>query len=421
MPKPFTAAIAWRYMLTKKRHGAVGTISTVSVCAMAIATAAIICVLSVFNGFREIIGSRLDTLSPDVKVSPARGKVFTSADSLAAELSKFPGVAVATPTLADNALVIANGQEMPVTLKGVYPDQYAKVTAVKSLITKDYGTYFTPVAETDEALLPGDIPQAVAAIGVAARLRLTPDSQLLIFAPKRHGRVNMANPLASFLTDSLDVKGIYRSDQQEFDEDGILAPIEMVRDLLQYDDEASAIEIRTADGTDPSALAEKLSHKLGNEFVVKDRLQQQELNFRMVSIEKWVSFLLLGFILVIASFNCISSLSMLVIEKESALSTFSALGMSANKIGRIFAWESIYVSLAGGIAGLILGIILCLLQQHFGLIKIAADEGTAIISSYPVKLEWLDILLTLVPVILIGLATAWLTARFARSRINSTQ
>lgn len=414
MSKLLTASIAWRYMLTKKRHGAVGTISTVSVCAMAIATAAIICVLSVFNGFRQIIGSRLDTLSPDVKVSPARGKVFASADSIADSLSRFPGVAVATPTLSDNALIIANGQEMPVTLKGIYPESYAAVTAVKSLIREDYGAYFTPSDEPEDALI-----QAVASIGVASRLRITPDTPLLIFAPKRHGRVNMANPLASFLTDSLEVKGIYRSDQQEFDEDGLLAPISMVRDLLQYDGEASAIEIRANPDTDPSLLAEKLASRLGDNFIVKDRLQQQQLNFRMVSIEKWVSYLLLGFILIIASFNCISSLSMLVIEKEKALSTFSALGMTAKKIGGIFAWESMFVSLAGGIAGLFLGIILCLLQQHFGLIKIAGDQANAIITAYPVRLEWPDLLLTLAPVILIGFVTALLTARFAGSRIKA--
>lgn len=415
MSKLLTASIAWRYMLTKKRHGAVGTISTVSMCAMAIATAAIICVLSVFNGFRQIIGSRLDTLSPDVKVAPAAGKVFASADSIAEALSRFPGVAVATPTLSDNALIIANGQEMPVTLKGIYPEPYAGVTAVKSLIRENYGSYFSPSDETNDT----GMLQAVASIGVAARIRITPDTPILIFAPKRHGRVNMANPLASFLTDSLEVKGIYRSDQQEFDEDGLLAPISMVRDLLQYDDEASAIEILADSDTDPSLLAEKLASHLGDNFIVKDRLQQQQLNFRMVSIEKWVSYLLLGFILIIASFNCISSLSMLVIEKEKALSTFSALGMNAKKIGGIFAWESMFVSLAGGIAGLILGIILCLLQQHFGLIKIAGDEANAIITAYPVRLEWPDLLLTLAPVILIGIATALLTARFAGSRIKS--
>lgn len=418
MPKPLTAAIAWRYMLTKKKHGAVGTISTVSVCAMAIATAAILCVLSVFNGFHEIIGSRLDTLSPDVLVTPARGKVFASADSLANEISKFPGVAIATPTLTDNALIIANGQEMPVSLKGVYPDLYAKVTDIKSLIRENYGSYFTPQADTDENSPTTGLPQAVASVGAASRLRLTPDTPILIFAPKRHGRVNMANPLASFLTDSLNVKGIYRSDQQEYDEDGLLAPISMVRDLLQYDDEASAIEIQADSATDASSLAERLATHLGDRFIVKDRLRQQEMNFRMVSIEKWVSYLILGFILIIASFNCISSLSMLVIDKESALSTFSALGMTAHRIGGIFAWESIYVALAGGISGLILGVILCLLQQNFGLIKIASDPSAAVISAYPVRLEWPDILLTLAPVIIIGLITAFLTARFARSRIR---
>lgn len=407
-----TAAIAWRYLRKEKTRGAVGTISTVSVCAMAIATAAIICVLSVFNGFREIIGDRLDTLSPDVKVMPAAGKVFKDASALAARISRIEGVALATPTLSDNALVITNGQEMPVTLKGVIPDEYARVTAVRSLIADDYGDYFPGDSLEDTAIYA----PAVISVGVAARMRAFPDDRLLIFAPKRHGRVNMANPLASFLSDSLSVAGVYRTDQQQYDEDGMLAPIELVRDLFQYDTEASAIEIKATPGTDPATLATRIGRELGQNYTVQDHLQQQEMNFRMIAIEKWVSFLLLAFILIIASFNCISSLSMLVIEKEKALETFTALGMSRRRIGNIFAWESIYVSLAGGLAGIALGVTLCLLQQHFGFIKLGNDPQATVMTAYPVRLIWTDIFITLAPIVVIGLVTALITARFARSR-----
>lgn len=422
MLRSLTAAIAWRYLRKEKTRGTVGTISTVSVCAMAIATAAIICVLSVFNGFKEIIGSRLDTLAPQVKVTPARGKVFSDADSLIRVLSGIPGVELATPTLSDNALVIANGQEMPVTIKGILPDQYARVTAIRDLIGEDYGEYFNPDKTVQG--INGDAdkvnhPSSVVSVGVASRMKVVPGDRLLIFAPKRHGRVNMANPLASFISDSLSVTGVYRSDQQQYDEDGMLAPIETVRRLFEYDTEASAVEIKAAPGTEPAELAGKIRERLGSRFIVQDQLQQQELNFRMIAIEKWVSFLLLAFILVIASFNCISSLSMVVIEKEKALSTFTALGMSRVRIGRIFAWESIFVSMSGGIAGIITGVVLCLLQQRFGFIKLGVDAGASVISSYPVRLVWTDILITLVPVTAIGLVTAYVTARFARSRIST--
>ena len=241
---------------------------------------------------------------------------------------------------------------------------------------------------------------------------------MLVFAPKRLGRVNLANPVSSFITDSLSVTGIYRSDQQEYDEDGVIVPIAEARRLLQYDTEASAIEIRLRPGQHGARAAAAIGDRLGPAYVVKDRVRQQEMNFRMISIEKWVSFLLLGFILIIASFNLISSLSMLVIEKEKAIGTFSALGLSRRRIGRIFAWESIYVSLAGGLAGIALGLTLCLLQQHFGLITVSGSPETTIVRAYPVKVLAGDVLATLVPVALIGIATAAITAAFAKSRIN---
>lgn len=412
MKQDLTAAIAWRYLLSKKSHGAVGTISTVSLCAMAVATAAIVCVLSVFNGFREVIAEKLDTLAPDVMVTPAKGKTFAEAEKLAARVAAMPGVETATPTLSDNALVICNSQEMPVKLKGVVPADYARVTEVRSLVDADLGHYLA-----DTVAPAGTIPATIA-IGTASRLRAYPGAGMLVFAPKRLGRVNLANPVSSFITDSLSVTGIYRSDQQEYDEDGVIVPIAEARKLLQYDTEASAIEIRLRPGQDGARAAAAIGDRLGPAYVVKDRVRQQEMNFRMISIEKWVSFLLLGFILIIASFNLISSLSMLVIEKEKAIGTFSALGLSRRRIGRIFAWESIYVSLAGGLAGIALGLTLCLLQQHFGLITVSGSPETTIVRAYPVKVLAGDVLATLVPVALIGIATAAITAAFAKSRIN---
>lgn len=412
MKQDLTAAIAWRYLLSKKSHGAVGTISTVSLCAMAVATAAIVCVLSVFNGFREVIAEKLDTLAPDVMVTPAKGKTFAEAEKLTARVAAMPGVETATPTLSDNALVICNSQEMPVKLKGVVPADYARVTEVRSLVDADLGRYLA-----DTVAPAGTIPATIA-IGTASRLRAYPGAGMLVFAPKRLGRVNLANPVSSFITDSLSVTGIYRSDQQEYDEDGVIVPIAEARKLLQYDTEASAIEIRLRPGQDGARAAAAIGDRLGPAYVVKDRVRQQEMNFRMISIEKWVSFLLLGFILVIASFNLISSLSMLVIEKEKAIGTFSALGLSRRRIGHIFAWESIYVSLAGGLAGIALGLTLCLLQQHFGLITVSGSPETTIVRAYPVKVLAGDVLATLVPVTLIGIATAAITAAFAKSRIN---
>lgn len=411
-----SAAIAWRFLISKKSHGTVGTISTVSVCAMAVATAAIVCVLSVFNGFHDIIGGRLDTLSPDVMVTPAKGKTILAADSLARELAKRPGVASATPTLSENALVIFNSREMPVKLKGVTPEEYMRVTDVtRTIQPEEGGRWFDARDNTSGEEISSP---AVLAIGTAARLGAFPGDGMLLFAPRRKGRVNIANPASSFMTDSLDVIGVYRTNQSDYDEDGVILPIATARRLLQYDTEASAIEIAAAKGVDAPRLAKDLQRELGSGFEVKDRLRQQEMNFRMVSIEKWVSFLLLFFILVIASFNILSSLSMLVLEKEHGLRTLHALGMSRGRIGAVFGWESIYVALAGGISGIIIGVALCLLQQHFGFIKFNGNAAEMTVSAYPVSVHALDLAVTMIPVLAIGICTALVTSRFAISRIR---
>lgn len=397
------ARMAWRYLRSKKSHSAVGAISTVSMCGMAVATAAIICVLSVFNGFQNVIAGRLDTFTPDVAVTPARGKTFSDAEALCAKVAAIDGVATATPTLSDNALALYNGREMPVTIKGVVPDRYAEVTSVASLLVDDGESRYLSADATK--------PQGLFAIGTASQLGAMPGDEILIFTPKREGRVNMANPLASFITDSIRSVGTFRTDQSEFDSDHIILDIATARKLLQRDDDASAIEIRAAKGTDAARLAEKIADTLGPDFVVKDRLRQQAMNFRMISIEKWVSFLLLFFILAIASFNIISSLSMLVLEKKSSLSTLSAMGMSRRAIGGVFAWESLFVALAGGLSGMLLGIILVLLQERFGFITIAGADS---IGAYPVELKLTDVAVTLIPIAAIAAVTAAITAAYAR-------
>lgn len=402
------AKIAGRYLRSKKSHSAVGAISTVSIIGMAVATAAIVCVLSVFNGFREVITQRLDTLAPDIIVEPVKGKVIADVAEVSRGIADIPGVEIATPTISDNALVLFQGREMPVFLKGVVPDEYSRITSIRSLIAPEEGRYI-------ESEPSGPYPETTIAVGVASQLSAYPDATMMLFAPRRKGRVNMANPASSFITDSLRVAGVFRALQNDYDENRLIVDIATARRLFQYDTEASAIEIKAAKGADLQKLSAEISRRLGTAFTVKDRLRQQELNFRMVEIEKWVSFLLLGFILLIASFNVISTLSMLVLEKESTLGTLSAMGMSRRDIGSVFAWESIMVAALGGLSGILLGVALCLLQQHFGLIKIG-DGTSTIMSAYPVALKWTDLLITLIPICVIGAITAMITARFARRR-----
>lgn len=402
------AAIAWRYLISKKSHSAVGAISVVSISGMAVATAAIICVLSVFNGFRQTITDRLDNLTSDILVQPAKGKVFEDADSISAQIGSLPGVASATPVLGDNALAICNSQEMPVFLKGVTGFSTSKRTDAAFLKSAIY--------KSDNPDSIGGIP-AYLSIGAAAGLGARPDSRILLFAPRREGRLNIANPAASFITDSVTATVIFQTNRSETDQNTIVTDIETVRELLQYDGEASSIEIETVKGANISSIISTLKKDLSPGFLVKDRLEQQEINFRMISIEKWITFLLLFFILVIASFNIISSLTMLVLDKEKSIGTLRALGFSRKGIGNIFFWQSIFVTALGGISGIILGVTLTLIQQTSGIIHLQGDPDSLLVTAYPVQLQAPDILVTLVPIFLIGLFTAILTSQFARSRI----
>ena len=404
---PLALKIAWRYLMAPKSHGAVNAISIISVVGVAVATAAIVIVLSVFNGFKYHLNARLDTLTPDISVMPALGKVIENGDSLAEVLRKFPGIEESMAEVSDNALVIADSKEMPITLKGVTPEIFSKITSIDSLLLDG-----SPLNDYSSS-------QASVAVGVAQRLGFySAGDTLLVFTPKRHGRVNMANPISSFLTDSLEISSIFRTMQTEFDDNTVICDIETVRALYQYDNEATSIQLKVSSGMDPVVIASKIREQLGDDFIVKDRLQQQEVNFRMVAIEKWITFILLTFILVIASFNIISTLCMLILDKGNSIHTLSHIGLSRRRVGNIFWWESILVTLFGAGAGLILGLVVSLLQEKFSLLKLAGDPESLVIQAYPVKVEWLDLGVTLIPIVIIGLITAWISEAFARGRLR---
>lgn len=451
--------MAWRYLFSRKSHSAVNVIAIVSVCGVAVATMAIVCVLSVFNGFHDVILSRDSRITPDVEVTAADAPCIDNADSLLKTIRRVAGVRTATPIVADNAVAYRGARQIPVNLLGVEAAGYRRATAVDSLLWR--GSRFdvtyapagggdgtqtltaqqsaaiehTAAAEFDEDALFADIadpvtetaenhtraetpaPMSVVSVGVADRLGLTEgdgDGGIVLFVPRRTATLNVANPAASFMADSIGVSGIIESDQSEFDSQTIIVDIELARRLLEYTSEATAVYVSGADPSQSGRLAERIRQTLGPHYLVRDRMEQQTVNFRMISIEKWVTFLLLSFILIIASFNIISTLSMLIVEKRGNISTLSRIGASRRFIGDIFFWESIIVCLIGTIAGIALGICLCLLQQHFGLIQISGDPGTLIVSDYPVSVQLTDIVMVLLPSGIIAVVTGWISSRFAR-------
>ncbi len=401
--------IAFRYLKAKKTHSAVNIISVISVCGVALATVALVCVLSVFNGFSSLMGEKLAKLDPQISIAPVQGKVIGNADSLLNIINHIDGVEVAQPTIEDQALAIFGNRQMPVQVKGVTKD-YDKITDIKDIIID--GEY---------SLEDSTFNHAILSIGVAANLRTASGyyDMLKIYAPRRNSRMNLANPSSSFRTDSLFISSVYQVDQNSYDRDIVYLPISVAKRLFDYDKQATRIEVKLAKNTDETAIINNIQNTIGKNYTVKNRLMQQDSIFKMVNIEKWVTFLLLAFILVIATFNVISTLSLLIIEKDESIRTFRNLGATNQQISRIFVTEGLLISFVGAIGGIIIGIALCLVQQEFGLIKLAGDADAVIIDNYPVKLIWSDIAIVFSLVAIVGLVTSVVTSVLMRSRLKS--
>ncbi|MDE7407432.1 MAG: ABC transporter permease, partial [Muribaculaceae bacterium] len=319
--------IALRYLFSHKSHNAVNVISLISVAGVAVATLAIVVVLSVFNGFTELANNRLSLLDPQLRIQPASGKVINNADSLAMAVRSVADVSTAIPTIDDQALAINGGRQMPVHIKGVPTAAYDSVTQLKSVIIdgEPWAEYWSGAST------------AVISIGVANNLAVIPGQEqwVGIYTPRRTGRINPANPMGAFRTDSVAVSAVYRVDQAEYDADYLITDISTVRRLLDYTTQASSVEVALHPSADTDKAIKAISAKIGPDYVIKTRLQQQEQSYKMISVEKWVTFLMLAFILIIASFNIISTLSLLIIEKEDSISTLRAMGASTALIRRI--------------------------------------------------------------------------------------
>ena len=403
--------IAWRYLVSKKGHQAVNIISIVAVCGVVVATAALICVLSVFNGFRGLIMGKLAMLDPQVAITATLGKTINDADSVIDVVTAMPGVERAVPVVEDQALAMYAQYQMPVRLKGV-PDDYNTINDVDSVIVDGVWKLRDQVSRF-----------AVAGAGPAVRLCVRPEflGMVRLYAPQRQGRVNIANPMGAFRQDSLFVAGIFQLQQNSYDADLIYVPLDMARQLFDYETEATQVEVKLATGANEQQLMRSIANALGSGYQVKNRLMQQSEAYRLVNIEKWMAFLLLAFILVIATFNVISTLSLLIIEKDDSIATLRALGANDRQISRIFVLQGWLITLAGAVTGVIIGLILCICQQQFGWLRLSGDPANMIISAYPVEVQWMDVLVTLALVAAVGLLTSLVTALIMRRRLKSTK
>ena len=402
--------IAWRYLVSKKGHQAVNIISIVAVCGVVVATAALICVLSVFNGFRGLIMGRLAMLDPQVAITATLGTTVNDADSVIDAVSVIPGVERAVPVIIDQALAIYAQNQMPVHLKGV-PDDYNTMNEMDSVIVDGEWRLQDQVSR-----------YAVIGAGPAVRLIVRPEflGMVRLYAPQRQGKVNMANPMGAFRQDSLFVSGIFQLQQNSYDADLMYVPLDMARELFDYDTQASQIEVKLTPEANEQQVMHSIQKALGNGYQVKNRLMQQREAYRLVNIEKWMAFLLLAFILIIATFNVISTLSLLIIEKDDSIATLRALGANDRQISRIFVLQGWLITLVGAITGIVIGLILCLCQQQFGWLRLSGDPANMIISAYPVEVQWTDVIVTLALVAAVGLLTSMVTALIMRRRLKIT-
>ena len=401
--------IAWRYLVSKKGHQAVNIISIVAVCGVVVATAALICVLSVFNGFRGLIMGKLAMLDPQIAITSTVGKTIGDADSVITVVSNIPGVERVVPVIEDQALAVYAQLQMPVRLKGV-PDDYNTMNDMDSVIVDGVWKLRDQVSR-----------YAVAGAGPAVRLCVRPEflGMINLYAPQRQGRVNLANPMGAFRQDSLFVSGIFQLQQNSYDADLIYVPLDVARDLFDYETQATQIEVKLAPEADEAQVMRRISQALDSGYQVKNRLMQQREAYRLVNIEKWMAFLLLAFILVIATFNVISTLSLLIIEKDESIATLRALGANDRQISRIFVLQGWLITLVGAVTGVIIGLVLCLCQQQYGWLRLSGDPANMIINAYPVEVQWSDVIVTLALVAAVGLLTSMVTALIMRRRLRS--
>ena len=407
----FPFYIAKRYLFSKKSHNAINVISGVSVCGIALATLALVCTLSVFNGFQDLVTTMFTAFDPELKIVAVNGKVFDSQDTRIKAVRQLPEVEVCSESLEDNAMVQYKDRQAMVVIKGV-EDHFHQVTAIDSIL---YGRGDRLLHdEVADYAIPGI--ELVSMLGTGIRF-LDP---LVVYVPKRGSKINVANPASSFNSDYLYSSGlVFAVNQQKYDASYILTSLAFARNLFQYDTEVSSIELKVKEGSNINKVQEKVSQILGNDYQVLNRYEQQADTYRIMEVEKLISYLFLTFILLIACFNVIGSLSMLIIDKRADVVTLRNLGANDETITHIFLFEGCLISFFGAIVGVVLGVALCLVQQEFGLISLGTGDsaGAFVVDAYPVSVHLSDVMLVLGTVLFISFLAVQYPVRYLSRRL----
>ena len=393
--------IAWRYLFAKKQYNAIHIISGISAAAVGVVTAAMVCVLSVMNGFGVMVEQLFSQFDPDIRIEAVSGKSFHDQGERFDALRQLSEVAMVSQSIEETALLQFEDKQMPVRLYGV-DSVFPTLTHIENIITE--GHYEVYDGAFDRAVLGQGLAWQM---GIGARFI----SPLQLYAPKRNAKVNMLRPDQSFNDEVCFIAGTFAVQQVKYDNEVMLVDIDLTRRLLDYgNDEVSALLIKVAPHTSVKQAKKAIQSLLGEGFAVLDRYEQQADFFRILRVEKLLTTLLLVFILLIASFNIIGSLSMLIIDKQTDIQTLSHLGANKKMIQRIFLFEGWLISALGAMVGLAIGLIVCLAQEHLGILKLG--NGTEyVVSAYPVAVQTTDVLIVAAVVLTLGFLAAWIPAR----------
>lgn len=410
MKRNFSFYVARRYMFSKKSVGAINVISFISVAGVAVGTMALVIVLSVFNGFHDLVASLFTNFDPQIEVVPVKGKTINADAPELDRIRHLDFVDVATDVVEDQAIAVYGDRQRMVTVMGV-DENFDQLTNISDILYGD-GDFTLRVANLYFGV-PGI--RLAQDLGLGARWA----DYLKIYAPVRRGQLtDLDTPTDGFVVDSLLSPGVvYAVNQNKYDRDRIITSIYFARQLFDQDGMLSSLQLRLKPGTDLSTAKREIKAAAGEKFRVLDRFEQQADTFRIMQIEKVLAYVFLTFILIVACFNIISSLSMLIIDKKNDINTLHNLGANDRQIQSIFLYEGRIISAVGALIGIGLGLALCGLQQAFGFVKMGESSGTFIVNAYPVSVHYWDVLVVFVTVILIGWAASWIPARRLRKQI----
>ena len=413
----FPYYIAKRYLFSKKGTNAINVISAVSMGGIAVATMALIVVLSVFNGFHDLVASFFTAFDPQLKVMPAMGKTVPADDPVLTQIRQLPQIDVAMESVEDQALAVYNQHQAMVTIKGV-EDNFDQLTHIVSIL-EDGDTLLSNNAEK-YVLHAADMDYGIVGIRIAEQLGLgySFPGTMQIYAPVREGQLNMADPSQGFTVDELYSPGaLFCVRQAKYDGKYILTSIGFARRLFGLDGRLSSLELRLKPGSDFESVKSQVKKLVGDKYVVLDRYEQQDDTFKIMKIEKFMAYIFLTFILIVASFNIIGSLSMLIIDKKDDVVTLRSLGASDKQIVRIFLFEGRMISAIGAVIGILLGLLLCWLQQTYGLVALGSSSDSFVVNAYPVSVHPWDIVLIFITVLAVGFLSVWYPVRYFAKRL----